>query len=51
LLGGGLPIDTSARYLLVCTHGVRSRAAAEALRAAGRENVWSLRGGLAAAGG
>jgi adenylyltransferase/sulfurtransferase len=51
LLAGGLPDDASARYLLVCTHGIRSRAAAEALRALGRNNVWSLRGGLAAAGG
>jgi rhodanese-related sulfurtransferase len=50
LLGGGLIIDASARYLLVCAHGVRSRAAAQALRASGRINVWSLRGGLAAAG-
>jgi adenylyltransferase/sulfurtransferase len=50
LLAGGLPDDASARYLLVCTHGIRSRAAAEALRALGRSNVWSLRGGLAAAG-
>ena len=49
LLEGDLPIDAGERYLLVCAHGVRSRAAAEALRAAGRENVWSLRGGLAAA--
>jgi rhodanese-related sulfurtransferase len=51
LLAGGLPDDASARYLLVCAHGIRSRAAAEALRALGRNNVWSLRGGLAAAGG
>ena len=51
LLAGGLPDDASARYLLVCTHGIRSRAAAEALRALGRNNVWSLRGGLAAAAG
>jgi adenylyltransferase/sulfurtransferase len=51
LLAGGLPDDASARYLLVCTHGIRSRAAAEALRGLGRKNVWSLRGGLAAAGG
>jgi adenylyltransferase/sulfurtransferase len=50
LLAGGLPDDASARFLLVCTHGIRSRAAAEALRALGRNNVWSLRGGLAAAG-
>jgi sulfur-carrier protein adenylyltransferase/sulfurtransferase len=48
LLGGGLRIDAESRYLLVCAHGVRSRAAAEALRASGRDNVWSLRGGLAA---
>jgi adenylyltransferase/sulfurtransferase len=51
LLAGGLPDEASARYLLVCTHGIRSRAAAEALRALGRHDVWSLRGGLAAAGG
>ena len=50
LLGGGLQIDASSKYLLVCAHGVRSRAAAVALRALGRENVWSLRGGLAAGG-
>ena len=47
LLGGGLAIEASERYLLVCAHGVRSRAAAQALRALGRGNVWSLRGGLA----
>jgi rhodanese-related sulfurtransferase len=34
--------------LLVCAHGVRSRAAAEFLRARGHADVWSLEGGLAA---
>ena len=50
LLEGGLEIDADQRYLLVCAHGIRSRAAAEAFRALGRENVWSLQGGLAARG-
>jgi len=50
LLGGELEIVAGERYLLVCAHGVRSRAAAEALRALGRDNVWSLEGGLAARG-
>jgi adenylyltransferase/sulfurtransferase len=45
-LGGGIELDPEARYLLVCAHGVRSRALAEWLRAQGRENVWSLAGGL-----
>jgi len=48
LLEGGLMLEPGLRYLLVCAHGVRSRAAAEMLRAQGRGNVWSLRGGLAA---
>ncbi|MGH8244732.1 MAG: ThiF family adenylyltransferase [Steroidobacteraceae bacterium] len=47
LLDGGLRVDANARYLLVCAHGVRSRAAAELLRSRGHPNVWSLRGGLA----
>jgi sulfur-carrier protein adenylyltransferase/sulfurtransferase len=51
LLEGGLAIDSDERYLLVCAHGVRSRAAAEWLRARGARNVWSLRGGLAASEG
>lgn len=42
---GGL--DPRLRYLLVCSHGIRSRAAAQMLRAGGRGNVWSLQGGLA----
>lgn len=49
LLGGTMEFDRGQRYLLVCAHGVRSRAAAEWLRSRGRENVWSLEGGLAAA--
>lgn len=48
LLGGDLTLEPGRRYLLVCAHGVRSRAVAEILRAQGRGNVWSLRGGLAA---
>jgi molybdopterin/thiamine biosynthesis adenylyltransferase/molybdopterin synthase catalytic subunit/rhodanese-related sulfurtransferase len=35
------------RYLLVCAHGVRSRALAEHLRAHGHREVYSLAGGLA----
>ena len=50
LLEGELTLEPGLRYLLVCAHGVRSRAAAELLRAQGRGNVWSLRGGLAARG-
>jgi adenylyltransferase/sulfurtransferase len=48
LLDGGLQVDVAQPCLLVCAHGVRSRAAAEFLRARGHVNVWSLRGGLAA---
>ncbi len=48
LLDGGLQVDAGRPCLLVCAHGVRSRAAAEFLRARGHANVWSLRGGLAA---
>ncbi|MGB5132049.1 MAG: ThiF family adenylyltransferase [Steroidobacteraceae bacterium] len=47
LLDGAMSLDPQLRYLLVCAHGIRSRAAAEHLRAVGRGNVWSLRGGLA----
>jgi len=47
LLDRAAILDPRIRYLLVCSHGIRSRAAAEHLRAAGRGNVWSLRGGLA----
>jgi adenylyltransferase/sulfurtransferase len=51
LLDGGLQVDGARPCLLVCAHGVRSRAAAEFLRARGHANVWSLRGGLAAQAG
>lgn len=40
--------DANARYLLLCARGQRSMGAATTLRNAGRGNVWSLRGGLAA---
>ncbi|MGH8196625.1 MAG: ThiF family adenylyltransferase, partial [Steroidobacteraceae bacterium] len=48
LLEGSVDLAPGQRYLLVCAHGVRSRAAAEWLRSRGCGNVWSLRGGLAA---
>jgi molybdopterin/thiamine biosynthesis adenylyltransferase/molybdopterin synthase catalytic subunit/rhodanese-related sulfurtransferase len=51
LLDGALQVDGARPCLLVCAHGVRSRAAAELLRARGHANVWSLRGGLAAQAG
>jgi len=41
-------LDPRGRYLLVCSIGVRSRAAAETLRARGLPQVFSLSGGLAA---
>ena len=47
LLDRAANLDPRLRYLLVCSHGIRSRAAAEHLRAVGRGNVWSLQGGLA----
>jgi adenylyltransferase/sulfurtransferase len=40
-------LDRDTRYLLVCSKGIRSRSAAETLRAAGVERVFSLSGGLA----
>lgn len=49
LLGGGAALDPERRYLLVCAHGIRSRAAAAWLRARGSRNVWSLKGGIAGA--
>jgi rhodanese-related sulfurtransferase len=48
LLDGALKLAPDRPCLLVCAHGVRSRAAAEFLRARGYANVWSLAGGLAA---
>jgi adenylyltransferase/sulfurtransferase len=50
LLDHATILDPRLRYLLVCAHGIRSRAAAEHLRAGGRGNVWSLQGGLARQG-
>ncbi|MGH8134824.1 MAG: ThiF family adenylyltransferase [Steroidobacteraceae bacterium] len=50
LLQDATVLDSRLRYLLVCAHGIRSRAAAEHLRAVGRGNVWSLSGGLARQG-
>lgn len=50
LLTEGLnQLDENSRYLLVCSRGLRSRAAAEALREAGLREVYSLAGGLSAA--
>ncbi|TAK53649.1 MAG: molybdopterin converting factor [Gammaproteobacteria bacterium] len=46
LLDGVATLDPGERYLLVCTRGARSLIAARQLRAGGRNNVWSLRGGL-----
>ncbi len=42
------PFDDAAPVLLVCGRGVRSRAAAEQLRARGRDEVYSLIGGASA---
>jgi adenylyltransferase/sulfurtransferase len=39
-------LDPQQRYLLVCSHGIRSQAAAHELRARGLRQVYSLRGGL-----
>jgi len=50
LLDAASTLDPRLRYLLVCAHGIRSRAAAEQLRAGGSGNVWSLQGGLARQG-
>ncbi|HNR21553.1 MAG TPA: ThiF family adenylyltransferase [Steroidobacteraceae bacterium] len=44
----GAPLAPGERHLLVCAHGMRSHAAAEALRARGLRQVYSLRGGTAA---
>lgn len=44
----GAPLAPGERHLLVCAHGVRSHAAAEALRARGMPAVYSLQGGTAA---
>jgi sulfur-carrier protein adenylyltransferase/sulfurtransferase len=48
LLDDPAQLDVARRYLLLCARGQRSRAAAVALRRAGLQFVWSVRGGLAA---
>ena len=50
LLDHATTLDPRLRYLLVCSHGIRSRAAAEHLRAGGRGKVCSLQCGLARQG-
>jgi rhodanese-related sulfurtransferase len=46
--GGAQWPAAGGRYLIVCAHGVRSLALAERLRELGYDEVYSLRGGLAA---
>jgi molybdopterin/thiamine biosynthesis adenylyltransferase/molybdopterin synthase catalytic subunit/rhodanese-related sulfurtransferase len=48
IVNGRVEFPTGARYLIVCEHGVRSLALAEHLRAQGRADVYSMRGGMAA---
>lgn len=48
LLGNVSVLDPRHRYLLVCSHGIRSLAAAHELRLRGLRQVYSLHGGLAA---
>ena len=48
LLHGRPALSRTAKYLLVCASGRRSMAAARELRSRGFEEVFSLRGGLAA---
>jgi sulfur-carrier protein adenylyltransferase/sulfurtransferase len=48
LLHGRAALPADGRYLLVCASGKRSLAAAQELRSRGREEVFSLRGGIAA---
>ncbi len=43
---GEFPVD--GRYLIICAHGVRSLSLTEHLRSQGQQDVYSLRGGLAA---
>ena len=51
LLHGRDAMPPAGRYLLVCTSGKRSFAAAQALRSRGYAEVFSLRGGIAALDG
>ncbi len=48
LVNGRTDFPAGGRYLIVCAHGVRSLALTEHLRARGRADVYSMRGGLAA---
>ncbi len=48
LMQGQVAWPGDGRYLIVCAHGVRSLALAERLRELGYDEVYSLRGGLAA---
>jgi rhodanese-related sulfurtransferase len=48
LADGPAELGNDHRYLLVCSRGLRSRAAAEAMREAGLSEVYSLAGGLSA---
>ncbi|MFZ8963622.1 MAG: ThiF family adenylyltransferase [Steroidobacteraceae bacterium] len=48
LADGPAELGNDHRYLLVCSRGLRSRAAAEAMREAGLREVYSLAGGLSA---
>ncbi len=48
LLQGATPLAASGRYLLMCASGKRSFATTEELRSRGQQQVYSLRGGLAA---
>lgn len=43
-------LSPECRYLVVCSHGVRSLEWAGSARAAGRDNVWSLRNGATGLG-
>jgi adenylyltransferase/sulfurtransferase len=45
---GDVPWPGQGRFLIVCAHGVRSLALTERLRELGYDEVYSLRGGLAA---
>ncbi len=48
LLSGKVSFPGEGRWLIVCAHGVRSLSLAEHLRAHGRSDVHSMRGGIAA---
>ncbi len=48
LLHGGKPLPGAGKHLLLCASGRRSLAATEELRSRGQNNVYSLRGGVAA---